>query len=135
MLKSARRECSVDRRRRTGHVFDSSAGWCWRERSRAEHEHRFVSIRPRPETQDDVVRVASHDEGVHSGDELIVAVRLIAARRIKEVKLPVLSRDVAIEARTDEDRCFHSGITQVALGVIPEELDFDRTFVAVKQGT
>src|SRR5204862_3129931 len=76
------------------------------ERLSAEHENRLLTIRPGVKSQDRLEGLATHDQRIHRGHELFVAVGFAATLR-QEIELTIDSSDKAVEAGANKDRCFH----------------------------
>ena len=65
--------------RRPGQLFDQSPGGEGGQRSSAQYEDGLLSVGPGLERQDNVERVPANDQGVYRGEELLIAVRDVAA--------------------------------------------------------
>src|SRR5262245_3117473 len=70
-----------DFRRIPRHTLHHSPGGGGRERARTERESGPGAVRPRVKGQYLLESIAANDQRIHSGYELIVAVRLVAAGR------------------------------------------------------
>ena len=72
----------------------------------AEHKGRFSPVRPYIKGQDSFVCLATNDQRIHRRHERIVAMGFPTSRG-KKIESAMGSSDKAIEARANEDGCFH----------------------------
>src|SRR5579859_2210930 len=98
---------------RPGHLLDTASAHGGEiEGAAAEDHHAFISVRPFGKSQNGFEGFAADDEGVHAGEELVVAVRFAAAGR-KKVEVAVRARNETVNAGSDEDRYGHRGLISV----------------------
>src|SRR5262245_17861869 len=72
--------------------------------TRTENENGFLAVGPRAKAQDRLEGLAADDQRIHSGHELIVAVRL-AVRR-EPIESAISSSNETVEAGADKDGRF-----------------------------